>query len=184
MPWEKGVGLTPLPEPGKTDYLAGLVSDAVANGARVMNPNGGIVDRTFFYPAVLYPVNNKMKVYYEEQFGPVIPVVPFENDTEPVSYVLNSHFGQQLSLFGKDSKRIAHYIDAFANQVGRINLNTQCQRGPDSFLSMGERIRRKERFLWRMRCAFFRSGRWWQPRRRQKTKRSWETYSATASPHS
>ena len=36
-------------------------------------------------------------------------------------------------MFGKDSKRIAHYIDAFANQVGRINLNTQCQRGPDSF---------------------------------------------------
>lgn len=133
MPWDKGVALTPVPEPGKTDYLASLVSDAVANGARVMNPGGGTVDRTFFYPAVLYPVNNKMKVYYEEQFGPVIPVVPFETDDEPVAYVLNSHFGQQLSLFGKDSKRIAHYIDAFANQVGRINLNTQCQRGPDSF---------------------------------------------------
>ncbi len=133
MPWDKGVGLTPLPEPGKTDYLAGLVADAVANGARVMNPNGGTVDRTFFYPAVLYPVNDKMKVYYEEQFGPVIPIVPFESDAEPVAYVLNSHFGQQLSLFGNDSKKIAHYIDAFANQVGRINLNTQCQRGPDSF---------------------------------------------------
>lgn len=133
MPWDKGVALTPVPEPGKTDYLASLVSDAVANGARVMNPGGGTVDRTFFYPAVLYPVNNKMKVYYEEQFGPVIPIVPFETDDEPVAYVLNSHFGQQLSLFGKDSKRIAHYIDAFANQVGRINLNTQCQRGPDSF---------------------------------------------------
>lgn len=133
MPWDKGVALTPVPEPGKTDYLASLVSDAVANGARVMNPGGGTVDRTFFYPAVLYPVNNKMRIYYEEQFGPVIPVVSFENDDEPVGYVLNSHFGQQLSLFGKDSKRIAHYIDAFANQVGRINLNTQCQRGPDSF---------------------------------------------------
>ncbi len=133
MPWDPGVGLTPLPEPGRVDYLKSLVDDAIALGARVMNSDGGTVVRTFFYPAVLYPVNEKMKIYSEEQFGPVIPIVPFENDEEPVRYVLNSHFGQQLSLFGKDSKRIGHYIDAFANQVGRINLNTQCQRGPDSF---------------------------------------------------
>ena len=98
-----------------------------------MNAGGGTADRTFFHPTVLYPVNEKMRIYSEEQFGPVIPIVPFEDDDEPVRYVLDSHFGQQLSLFGKDSKRMAHYIDAFANQVGRINLNTQCQRGPDSF---------------------------------------------------
>lgn len=133
MPWDDNVSLTPLPEPGKTEFLKGIVEDAVANGARIMNPNGGTFDRTFFYPTVLYPVNDKMKVYSLEQFGPVIPIVPFESDEEPVRYVLNSHFGQQLSLFGKDSKRIGHYIDSFANQVGRINLNTQCQRGPDTF---------------------------------------------------
>lgn len=133
MPWEAGVSLTPVPEPGKTDYLKALVDDAIQLGARIMNPGGGTVVRTFFYPTVLYPVNEKMRVYSEEQFGPLIPIVPFENDDEPVRYVLNSHFGQQLSLFGKDSKLIGHYIDAFANQVGRMNLNTQCQRGPDSF---------------------------------------------------
>lgn len=133
MPWDPGVSLTPLPEPGKTDYLKGLVDDAVKLGAKVMNPGGGKADRTLFYPTVLYPVNEKMRIYSEEQFGPVIPIVPFENDDEPVRYVLNSHFGQQLSLFGRDSRQIAHYIDAFANQVGRINLNTQCQRSPDSF---------------------------------------------------
>lgn len=133
MPWEPGVSLTPLPEPGKTDYLKALVDDALSQGASIMNAGGGIADRTFFHPTVLYPVNEKMRIYSEEQFGPVIPIVPFEDDDEPVRYVLNSHFGQQLSLFGKDSKRMAHYIDAFANQVGRINLNTQCQRGPDSF---------------------------------------------------
>jgi glyceraldehyde-3-phosphate dehydrogenase (NADP+) len=133
MPWDPGVGLTPMAEPGKTEYLKSIVDDAVQHGARIMNAGGGTLLETFFYPAVLYPVNDKMKIYSEEQFGPVIPIVPFENDEEPVRYVLNSHFGQQLSLFGSDSKRIAQFIDAFANQVGRINLNTQCQRGPDSF---------------------------------------------------
>lgn len=133
MPWDAGVGLTPLPEPGKTDYLTKLVEDAKQHGARIMNAGGGESLHTFFYPAVLYPVNSKMKVYYEEQFGPVVPIVPFEREEEAIEYVLNSNFGQQLSLFGKDSRSIARMIDAFSSQVGRINLNTQCQRGPDNF---------------------------------------------------
>jgi glyceraldehyde-3-phosphate dehydrogenase (NADP+) len=82
---------------------------------------------------VLYPVNDKMRVYYEEQFGPVVPVVPFEKEEEAIAYVLNSNFGQQVSIFGNDSKQVARLIDAFSSQVGRINLNVQCQRGPDNF---------------------------------------------------
>lgn len=133
MPWESGVSLTPLPEPGKTNYLNGLVEDAKQHGASVVNEHGGESVETFFYPAVLYPVNNKMKVYYEEQFGPIVPIVPFESVEDAIDYVVNSNFGQQLSIFGKDSKTIARLIDLFSSQVGRINLNTQCQRGPDVF---------------------------------------------------
>ncbi|MBK7649529.1 MAG: NADP-dependent glyceraldehyde-3-phosphate dehydrogenase [Flammeovirgaceae bacterium] len=133
MPWDAGVGLTPLPEPGKAEYLAKLVEDARTHGAQVINEGGGETLHTFFYPAVLYPVNNKMRVYYEEQFGPVVPIVPYEKEEEAIQFVLNSNFGQQLSLFGKNSKSIAKMIDAFSSQVGRINLNTQCQRGPDNF---------------------------------------------------
>lgn len=133
MPWEAGVSLTPLPEPGKTTYLTGLVEDARRHGAKIMNEHGGEMQNTFFYPAVLYPVNSKMKVFYEEQFGPVVPVVAYENVEEAIDYVVNSNFGQQLSIFGKDSKAIARLIDLFSSQVGRINLNTQCQRGPDLF---------------------------------------------------
>lgn len=133
VPWDDGVGLTSLPEPGKVDYLQGLVDDARKHGAEIMNENGGESLETFFYPALLYPVNEKMRIYYEEQFGPVIPVVPFSDDEEVIRYVVNSNFGQQVSIFGTDSKRVAWLMDAFVNQVGRINLNTQAQRGPDSF---------------------------------------------------
>ncbi len=133
MPWEAGVSLTPLPEPGKVDYLRGLVENAKANGAAVVNENGGEYIESFFYPAVLYPVNERMKIYWEEQFGPVVPVVSFRDDEEAINYVVNSNFGQQVSIFGNDSKRVASLMDAFVNQVGRINLNAQSQRGPDTF---------------------------------------------------
>lgn len=133
MPWEDGVNLTPLPEPGKTKFLTELVEDAKKHGAKIMNGHGGETNETFFYPAVLYPVNDKMRIYYEEQFGPVVPIVPYDDVDEPMHYVINSNFGQQVSIFGNDSKTIAKLIDIFSNQVGRINLNTQSQRGPDSF---------------------------------------------------
>jgi glyceraldehyde-3-phosphate dehydrogenase (NADP+) len=133
MPWDAGTSLTPLPEPGKVEYLLELVADAKKHGAKIVNENGGENFNTFFYPAVLYPVNDKMRVYSEEQFGPVIPIVPFDDDQEAIDYVVNSNFGQQVSIFGTASKRIAVLIDAFSNQVGRINLNAQSQRGPDTF---------------------------------------------------
>jgi glyceraldehyde-3-phosphate dehydrogenase (NADP+) len=139
MPWDAGVSLTPLPEPGKVDFLNDLVEDAKKHGAKVLNENGGDRLHTFFYPALVYPVNDKMRLYYEEQFGPVIPIVPYSNDEEAIQYVVNSNFGQQVSIFGTDSKRVAKMMDAFVNQVGRINLNTQSQRGPDSFPFSGRK---------------------------------------------
>lgn len=133
MPWEPGVALTPLPEPGKVDYLDGLVADAKAKGAQVLNEGGGHSRGSFFYPAVLYPVKPDMRVYHEEQFGPLVPVVPYRDLQTVIDYVLDSDYGQQLSLFGNDPATIGSLVDTFANQVGRININAQCQRGPDTY---------------------------------------------------
>lgn len=133
MPWEPGVALTPLPEPGKVDYLDGLVADATGKGARVLNEGGGHSRGSFFYPALLYPVNHHMRVYHEEQFGPLVPVVPYRDLQSVIDYVLDSDYGQQLSLFGNDPATIGSLVDIFANQVGRININAQCQRGPDTY---------------------------------------------------
>ncbi|MCC6076030.1 NADP-dependent glyceraldehyde-3-phosphate dehydrogenase [Pseudomonas sp. GCM10022188] len=133
MPWDEGVALTPLPEPGKVEFLSGLLADALAKGARVINPGGGVHRQSFFYPALLSPVTPAMRVYHEEQFGPLVPVVPFRELEEVIDYVLQSDYGQQLSIFGNDPAQVSRLVDAFVNQVGRINLNAQCQRGPDSF---------------------------------------------------
>jgi glyceraldehyde-3-phosphate dehydrogenase (NADP+) len=139
MPWEEDVFITPLPEPNKPGYLAELVEDAVGLGAKVVNEQGGAVNETFFYPALLFPVNDRMKVYHEEQFGPVIPVLSFDDIEEPIQYVIGSPYGQQLSIFGTDPRAIAHLIDPLVNQVCRVNINSQCQRGPDTFPFTGRK---------------------------------------------
>ncbi len=139
LPWEKGVTLTPLPEPGKPAYLNDLIQDARLHGANVMNENGGTIKETFFYPAILFPVNHKMKVYSEEQFGPIIPIIPFDDIEEPIQYIIKSTHGQQVSLFSKNKGELASLIDPLVNQVSRVNINCQCQRGPDSFPFTGRK---------------------------------------------
>jgi glyceraldehyde-3-phosphate dehydrogenase (NADP+) len=139
MPWEENVQITPLPEAGKTAYLAELVTDAISKGAEVINPGGGQVFQTFFSPVLLYPVKSNMKVWHEEQFGPVVPIVPFHDIEEPLEYVTSSNYGQQISIFGKDADDISKLIDPLVNQVCRLNINSQCQRGPDSFPFTGRK---------------------------------------------
>jgi len=139
MPWEDGVSLTPLPEADKPAYLKGCVDDAVAKGARVVNENGGMSNETFFYPAIVYPVTKEMKLWEEEQFGPVIPVVPFDDVEETIEYLIESTHGQQVSIFSNDDDEIAGLIDPLVNQVSRVNINCQCQRGPDVFPFTGRK---------------------------------------------
>lgn len=131
MPWDEGINITPLPEPHKTEYLDSLVKDAVSKGANVVNEGGGRFEKSFFSPTVLYPVNQAMKVYHEEQFGPVVPVLSFKDISEPLEYIENSNYGQQASIFGSDETLLSDLLDTLVNQVCRVNLNSKCQRGPD-----------------------------------------------------
>lgn len=131
MPWEDGVKLTPMPELDRVEYLKSLIEDAVKKGAKIINEFGGESNGTFLYPAVVYPVKKNMRLWTEEQFGPVIPFTYFEDIKDPLDYVVNSNYGQQVSIFSKDPKRISALTDVLVNQVSRVNLNSQCQRGPD-----------------------------------------------------
>ena len=139
MPWEDGVALTPLPELQKPAYLKECIEDALAHGARVINENGGATNESFVFPAIVYPVNKEMKLYTEEQFGPIIPVVPFEHLEEAIEYLIESTHGQQVSIFSEDDQEIASLIDPLVNQVSRVNINCQCQRGPDVFPFTGRK---------------------------------------------
>ncbi|WP_214226595.1 NADP-dependent glyceraldehyde-3-phosphate dehydrogenase [Pedobacter sp. B4-66] len=139
MPWEDGVSLTPLPEQHKPAYIQDCIADAIANGAEVINENGGATNESFVFPAIVYPVKKGMKLYTEEQFGPVIPVVPFDDLEETIEYLIESTHGQQVSIFSNDDEEIAELIDPLVNQVSRVNVNCQCQRGPDVFPFTGRK---------------------------------------------
>jgi len=139
LPWGKGVKITPLPEPEKPALLREMIADAISKGAKVVNARGNQFDRTFVFPSVLYPVNSTMRAYSEEQFGPLVPIVPFKEIEECYQYILETSYGQQASVFTRDLQQLPGLIDLLTHNVARVNVNCQCQRGPDTFPFTGRK---------------------------------------------
>lgn len=130
---------TPLPEPSKPAYIQELIQDATEKGASILNTRGGELTHNYSYPAVLFPVNDSMRVYHEEQFGPVIPIIAYDDINEPLDAMAKSEYGQQVSLFGRDIRKLGPLVDTLANLVCRVNLNSACQRGPDVYPFTGRK---------------------------------------------
>ncbi|MEI7986237.1 MAG: aldehyde dehydrogenase family protein [Armatimonadota bacterium] len=139
LPWKQGVSLTPLADLNATKWLKELIDEAVSMGAKVMNEGGGETIENFMHPAIVYPVTPEMRLHEVEQFGPVIPIRAYDDISEVMTYAVETQFGQQVSLFGYDPKVLGPLIDAMVNQVSRVNLNVQCQRGPDTFPFTGRK---------------------------------------------
>merc|ERR1712113_446178 len=136
--------ITPLAS-SKPEYMNELVEDAKNKGAKVINEGGAHWDRTLFFPAVVYPVTWEMKLWNEEQFGPVLPVAVYEKIDEVYDYLEKMHFGQQSAIFtsqdaaAKPTKELSELLDVCALSTCRVNINVQCSRGPDCFPFAGRR---------------------------------------------
>lgn len=154
LPWQtfsqedgssKYANITPLPNKKRVDYMKQLIKDAVSKGAKIMNKNGGEIiggpESNLMVPCVLYPVSKDMNLYYEEQFGPVIPITTYDSLDTVRDYGHNGIFGQQVSIFLSDgeSKSAAMLLDQFSSVFGKININSQCGRSPDTVPFSGRR---------------------------------------------
>ena len=138
-PSQEDAFITPLPDPKQPKYLKELIDDACLKGANIVNKKGGEIGDNFVFPTVLFPVNNEMRIFHEEQFGPIIPIIEFDDINVPLRDMSDSNYGQQVSVFGENSNELGPLVDALVNLVCRVNLNSSCQRGPDVFPFTGRK---------------------------------------------
>ncbi len=63
----------------------------------------------------------------------------FDDLETALEYVITSEHGQQVSIFSENPETIGKLVDPLVNQVCRVNVNCQCQRGPDVFPFTGRK---------------------------------------------
>ena len=82
----------------------------------------------FYYPLILTNVNPDMPVMKEEVFGPVAPVIPFDDVEEAIRWTNRSKFGLGVTLFTKDIKRAEQLIPQFDD--GAVFVNSLVKSDP------------------------------------------------------
>jgi glyceraldehyde-3-phosphate dehydrogenase (NADP+) len=132
MPWDPGVAITPLPEDHKIEAMRALLDDALAQGATIRNEGGGRSVFSIQRPAVVAEVRAGMRLFHEEQFGPILPIAAFSDPEEVFDWHRRSPFGQQAAVWGRP-ETARPLVRKLMRFVARVNVNDVCQRGPDSF---------------------------------------------------
>ena len=120
---EENADVGPMIHQNQLRIVETQVEDAVARGARVLVGGSRATELggNFYRPTVLADVTHEMRIMREETFGPVLPVMAFDNDAKAVALANDSVYGLAASIWTRDSARgekLARQI-----QAGTVMVN-------------------------------------------------------------
>jgi succinate-semialdehyde dehydrogenase/glutarate-semialdehyde dehydrogenase/succinyl-CoA reductase len=123
-PLSEGTDIGPLVNNGAINNMESLVRDAVNNGAEVLT--GGervsIDGKGYFYkPTILDNISPKMRVAYEEVFGPVAPITIVDDETEAIKLTNESEYGLGASIWTNDIDKAERLSRAVESGIVSVN---------------------------------------------------------------
>ncbi|KKB33684.1 aldehyde dehydrogenase family protein [Bacillus thermotolerans] len=132
-PFNKDVTIGPVNNRKQADYVQSLIDDAKSKGAKVIKL-GKILDEEafkagyFMQPTVVLGADYKDRIVVEEQFGPTVPILPFDDDEHAISLANDSIYGLTSSVWGEEGHavKVAKRI-----QAGTTMINTAAIQGLD-----------------------------------------------------
>ena len=120
---EAGVTQGPLIEDAALEKVKKHVADALSKGAKLVTGGKQSVEgKNFYEPTILANVNSQMLITYEETFGPIAPIIPFESDDEVIKLANNSQFGLASYFYSRDIGRVWKVAEAL--EYGMVGVNT------------------------------------------------------------
>ena len=120
---ENGISQGPLIDIPALEKVERHVADALTKGAKLViggkrSAQGG----SFYEPTILANVTNDMLITYEETFGPVAPIIPFDSDEEVLKLANSSQYGLASYFYSRDIGRIWKAAEAL--EYGIVGVNT------------------------------------------------------------
>jgi succinate-semialdehyde dehydrogenase/glutarate-semialdehyde dehydrogenase len=119
---EPGVQLGPMINEAAVEKIDRLVGDAVGRGARVRCGGERLTGPGYFYPpTVLDQVPADSEMLADEIFGPVAPIVTFEDEAEAIAAANDTEYGLVAYVYSRDLRHAMAVGEAI--ETGMVGLN-------------------------------------------------------------
>ena len=124
--FEKGVSIGPMVNSTALKKVERQVTNALDKGATLVCGGRRLVDdnldKGYFYaPTILNNVTPEMLIYREETFGPVAPIIPFDNQEEVLAMANDTHYGLAAYVYTRDLSRAMRMFEGL--NFGIIGIN-------------------------------------------------------------
>src|SRR3989344_3047390 len=126
---EEDAFITPLINKEAGNYIQELVDDANKNGAKKILCD--FRKENLWGPCIFDHVTEKCRLYHEEQFCPIVPIIRIKNEEEGINVINNSRYGLECSIFTNNINKAFKIADKL--DVGTVQINGKSDRSPDSF---------------------------------------------------
>ncbi|WGL17907.1 NAD-dependent succinate-semialdehyde dehydrogenase [Microbulbifer bruguierae] len=119
---EEGVDVGPMINPGAVNDVRALVEDAISKGAKNLNEGGpSELGECFYTPTVVSGVDDTMKLFREEIFGPIAPLYKFSSEEEAIQIANDTEFGLASYFYARDIGRIWRVAEGL--EYGMVGIN-------------------------------------------------------------